>query len=113
MPRIERPNKLTRAVTFRLWKSWSEAQQQYVLAHEGQPTGRIERGSGVDARYYTDKTWKLDPIRPEYRESCSACGFPVCFYAVPRNWSMGCDSDVWNLMKCGNVECQALFESCS
>jgi hypothetical protein len=89
---------------------WSAAQKEYVKAHEGKPVGEIRMGAG---RYYSGLKWQLGKARPQYGEVCDRCGYPLCFYAEPRSWSMRSSADVWNLMKCANVECQQLFESCS
>jgi hypothetical protein len=61
---------------------------------------------------YSEKEWEFGKARSDHGEICDDCKFPYCFYAVPRNWSMSSDVDVWNLMKCGNEKCGKLFESC-
>lgn len=83
------------------WENWSEDQQTYVLAMQN---------AAVTRQFYRSKTWKLDKARPIYREICSNCLFDYCFYAEPRNYTIG-DADVYNLMKCANVNCQREFES--
>jgi hypothetical protein len=108
----EKANK-PHAVDGKDWESWSPEQRAYVVATQGKPTGKVTLGSGLDTRWYDDKRWKLDAARPRLGEVCPACGFAYCFYALPRNWAMGSDSDAWNLMRCANVACGALFDSCT
>lgn len=99
-------NRLTpgieKAARQRVWESWSDEHQTYVLGLQLQPVG--------DSRYF-GKHWELDNARPQYSEFCPKCSFDYCFYAMPRNYTIG-DADVYNLMKCANVNCQCEFQSC-
>jgi len=98
-----------------IWDSWSAEQRDYILIHEEQSIDSISsKKQGLPQQFseYISKKWELGNSRPTLQESCSKCKFNYCFYAKPRNWSMSAASDVWNLMKCANVECQSYFESC-
>lgn len=93
------------------WNSWSEALQNFIIQnHNTKITPESLKGKNLHA-FYKDKSWKFGPARPEVGEICK-CGFAYCFYAMPRNWSLGTDADVWNLMRCANVNCGEYFESC-
>jgi hypothetical protein len=93
-------------ISMETWNQWSEDQKKFVLDLEGKKVSEQTR------RNYQDKKWELGKARPEFGEACKDCSFPFCFYAEPRNWSMSSSADVWNLMKCANVNCGKLFESC-
>lgn len=84
------------------WETWTIEQKNFISEWEGKV---------VDSKNYSGKKWEIGKARPEYGEICKTCSFQYCFYAEPRNWSLG-DSDVWNLMKCANVNCGKQFESC-
>ncbi len=84
-----------------IWHSWPVEQHLYILETEGQTTNHP---------FYQGKKWELGEHRPQYRESCPKCQFGYCFYAQPRNWTIG-DADVWNLMKCANEKCRFEFQS--
>ncbi|HMV44367.1 MAG TPA: hypothetical protein PK079_18525 [Leptospiraceae bacterium] len=91
-------------------KNWSDQQINFILETHN---AKIVEITGYKPHAdYINKTWEFGKARPEYREICESCQFPYAFYAEPRNWSMGSDSDVWNLMKCANVDCGKYFESC-
>ena len=94
------------------WDLWSDAQKEYVIKNEAKhfTTNELPNEENFHAKY-EGKIWSIGKTRPDYQEECK-CGFSYCFYAEPRNWSMGSDSDVWNLMKCANVSCRNFFESC-
>jgi len=94
--------EIEKVVRQRIWESWNEEQQEYVLVLQFEPV-RDER--------YLGKRWELDKARPQYTELCPRCYFDYCFYAMPRNYTIG-DADVYNLMKCANVACQFEFQSC-
>lgn len=98
----ELPTRLQKILPAAVWAEWSTEQQTYILAHESQPV----LGKG----FYVGKNWELGRHRPEFKETCPKCNFEFCFYAEPRNYSLG-DADVMNLMKCANVTCQHEFES--
>jgi hypothetical protein len=101
-------NNLQSTLGQELWNLWSKEQQAYILEHEGASVKNIPN---LHSNYH-GKKWELGASRPEYGEKCPKCDFKHCFYAQPRNWSMNSSADVWNLMKCANVECQSTFESC-
>jgi hypothetical protein len=94
--------EIERVVRQRVWESWNEEQQTYVLVLQFEPVR--------DSRYF-GKRWELDKARPQHTELCPKCYFDYCFYAMPRNYTIG-DADVYNLMKCANVACQFEFQSC-
>ncbi len=109
--------KIIKITTKEVWDSWSKEQQQYILYHYNKPLKGIikelnqkcgDKWSGN--RNYSKKHWKFGKSR--MIEKCSKCNFPFNFYAMPRDWSMRASADVWNLMKCANVECGHLYESC-
>ncbi len=102
----EVPAALQHIIPLEAWQRWSIAQRAYVIEHEGAATNHVMNAD------YRAKTWELDHARPHYGERCSKCLFEYCFYAMPRNWSLSHSADVWNLMKCANVNCQHYFESC-
>jgi len=110
----ELAEKLRKILKREIWESWSAKQRAYVLACEGQLIENVRFGKRDLPRKYSEykgKKWSLGYSRPT-QEVCPKCKFDYCFYAQPRNWSMRATSDVWNLMKCANVECQSYFESC-
>ncbi len=106
----ELPENLKKKIDKDILENWNEVQIKYILNHQGKKLEQIKEFS--PHADYTGKAWDLDKARSEYGEICADCKYPYCFYAEPRNWSMGSDSDVWNLMKCGNVNCGKYFESC-
>ncbi len=103
--------KIISIVTWEIWQGWSEEQKDFILKHEGKRVGELD-SAGVHSNNYSDKTWEFGKTRPDRTEECGHCKFTYCFYAEPRNWSMSSDADVWNLMKCANVNCGKYFESC-
>ncbi len=108
--KIELPDTLKKKVNRKDERSWSDSQKNYILNNHGKKVGLVKNFNPHSD--YSEKTWEFEKARPEYGEICDACKFPYCFYAEPRNWSMGSDSDVWNLMKCANANCGKYFESC-
>lgn len=94
--------EIEKVIRRHIWEDWSEDQQIYVLITQFDP---------VDDFRYRGKRWELDKARPNYGELCPKCYFDCCFYAMPRNYTIG-DADVYNLMKCANVKCQFEFQSC-
>ncbi|MBL8045752.1 MAG: hypothetical protein JNL09_04380 [Anaerolineales bacterium] len=96
------PTHLHKILSAATWAAWSVEQQAYILKFEGQPV--------LGKSFYAGKKWELDRHRPTFGEICPKCYFEFCFYAEPRNYSLG-DADVMNLMKCANVTCQHEFES--
>lgn len=93
------------------WNSWSKTQQDFIINHQGMKINAESLSNQKLHNDYTGKTWDFDLAR-DYIEICDQCKFKYCFYAMPRNWSMGSDSDVWNLMRCANAKCGHYFESC-
>ncbi len=111
----ELPETLKTILNQEIWQAWSAEQRAYILAHGDQGLGSVRFGEHrlpAEYSHYQNKQWQLGQARPSLQESCPQCQFAYCFYAHPRNWSMGATSDVWNLMKCANVDCQSYFESC-
>jgi hypothetical protein len=105
---------LKKVISQGTWEGWSPVQRAYVAAHENQPIKSASLAEANLSQYhlaYSDKKWQIGLPRPDLQEQCR-CKFDYCFYAQPRNWSMSSSADVWNLMKCANVECQSYFESC-
>lgn len=101
MMNLELPSNLQKVVSPDVWSSWSVEQRSYILETEGQL---------ADHPFYPDKRWELGEHRPKWRESCPKCQFEYCFYAKPRNWTIG-NADVWNLMKCANEKCRLEFQA--
>lgn len=99
---LQLPPHLAKVLSATTWAAWNAEQQAYILEYEGQPV----KGN----RFYAGKAWQLDRHRPVHGETCPKCYFEFCFYAEPRNYTLG-DADVMNLMKCANVKCQHEFES--
>ena len=112
---LELPQSLQTHLDQETWHTWDVQQKRYILNHQGQSiTSKNLQPPDLSqpCGEYSGKHWQLGLTRPDLQESCPKCGFSHCFYAQPRNWSMGATSDVWNLMKCANVNCQTYFESC-
>lgn len=84
------------------WQKWSEEQQAHIVQVHGQP---------VTNPHYDDKHWEIGKARPQYGECCPKCSFDYCFYAMPRNCSISHTADVYNLMRCANMNCQHEFSS--
>lgn len=98
---LQLPSRLENVLSPNLWESWSIAQRTYTLETEGQM---------VDHPFFDGKRWELGKQRPEHGETCPNCQFNYCFYAMPRNYTIG-DADVVNLMKCTNEKCRLEFQS--
>ncbi len=110
--RMDRPKYLAKEVEESVWNSWSKSQQEFVVGLEHKKVDSSECKGYKLMNNYSEKEWGFGAARSDCGEICDDCKFPYCFYAYPRNWSMSADADVWNLMKCGNVDCGKLFESC-
>jgi hypothetical protein len=91
------------------WNSWSQAQQEFILQENGKQIQNDSLQAIKLNAYYSGKTRAFGPASKEVGPKCH---FAYCFYAFPRNWSIGSDSDVWNLMRCANVNCGHYFDSC-
>ena len=104
--------KIIRTATWERWDSWSQEQKDFILKYSGKSVGETDSSPKVHSNNYYHKNWEFAEARPDHGEICEHCKFPYCFYAEPRNWSMSSDADVWNLMKCANVQCGRYFESC-
>jgi len=105
------PDFLKKIISEEEWNSWSKMQQDFVIQNQEKKITTESLANQKLHSNYNGKSWYFglarDPI-----EICTNCKFKYYFYAMPRNWSMSSSSDVWNLMRCANVECARYFESC-
>ncbi len=93
------------------WNTWSEEQKIYIVEFADKKV-ELPVSRNFHANY-SGKKWELGLAKPKNQSVCGKCNFAFLFYAKPRNFSLSHTADVWNLLKCANVDCAQFIEICS
>ena len=107
------PNELESILTEKDWNSFSKNQKEYILSNHNQFI--TKESLDKDFHYhanYINKKWIFGKARIDRMEYCRKCKFDYLFDAKPRNFSLSYSADVYNLMRCANVDCKSYFETC-
>jgi hypothetical protein len=110
---MELPNELKSIIEEEVWNSFSEKQKEFIVQNHSLEITResLDKEFHYHANY-VGKKWILDKSRFDRTEYCRKCKFAYMFDAEPRNYSLSYSADVYNLMRCANVDCKSYFESC-